>query len=107
MVRSFKLHSVLQQLVICIKSEYVRTIVKILLMVIFILLANHYTACGWYLLATLDETNTNWTTRGTAALNNGNLSYLYMTALHWSLTQFTPAAMDISANNDTERIYSI
>merc|ERR1719277_1914822 len=34
-------------------------------------------------------------------------SYLYATSLHWSLTQFTPASMDISARNLWERLFSV
>jgi len=30
-----------------------------------------------------------------------------MTSLHWSLTQFTPASMDVSARNVIERIFSV
>lgn len=32
---------------------------------------------------------------------------VYATALHWSLTQFTPAATDVQARNGVERTYSI
>ena len=32
---------------------------------------------------------------------------VYATALHWSLTQFTPAATDVQARNGAERAYSI
>lgn len=31
----------------------------------------------------------------------------YLTSLHWSLTQFTPASMDVSARNEWERVMSI
>merc|ERR1719419_1167890 len=34
-------------------------------------------------------------------------SYSYLTALHWSLTQFTPASMEVRPYNILERIYSI
>ena len=36
-----------------------------------------------------------------------DLSWRYLTSLHWSLTQFTPASMDVSARNEYERIMSI
>merc|ERR1712012_455507 len=35
------------------------------------------------------------------------MPYLYATSLHWSLTQFTPASMEISARNIFERLYSV
>ena len=31
----------------------------------------------------------------------------YSTALHWSLTQFTPAAMEVTATNFIERLFSV
>jgi len=33
--------------------------------------------------------------------------YVYTTALHWSLTQFTPASMEVHAVNSKERIFTI
>lgn len=40
-------------------------------------------------------------------LTDETLEYKYLTSLHWSLTQFTPAGMDISARNSFERVFSI
>jgi len=33
--------------------------------------------------------------------------YWYMTALHWSLTQFTPASMDVQPHNIAERTFTV
>merc|ERR1719277_2743869 len=33
--------------------------------------------------------------------------YLYATALHWSVTQFTPASMEIQPRNTAERAFAI
>merc|ERR1712110_795830 len=35
------------------------------------------------------------------------VAYRYATSLHWSVTQFTPASMEVSATNLSERIYSV
>lgn len=35
------------------------------------------------------------------------LSYRYTTSLHWSLTQFTPASMEVTPENTTERVFSV
>merc|ERR1712072_764529 len=40
-------------------------------------------------------------------LQDAHFSYLYTTALHWSMTQFTPAGMEVHAHNQKERVYSI
>jgi hypothetical protein len=47
----------------------------------------------------------NWIDIGT--MNTDNLLYAYTTSLHWSMTQFTPASMEISARNTYERSFSI
>jgi hypothetical protein len=36
-----------------------------------------------------------------------DLAWRYLTSLHWSITQFTPASMDIYATNNAERLFSI
>ena len=36
-----------------------------------------------------------------------HLHLRYSTALHWSLTQFTPAAMEVTATNGAERLFSV
>lgn len=41
------------------------------------------------------------------ANEDASLSYRYATSLHWSLTQFTPAAMEVYAKNLFERVYSV
>merc|ERR1719277_307460 len=47
----------------------------------------------------------NWVDVGGVA--GSDVFYLYTTSLHWSLTQFTPASMDISARNFSERVFSV
>merc|ERR1719277_2620681 len=47
----------------------------------------------------------NWVDVGGVA--GSDVFYLYATSLHWSLTQFTPASMDISARNLWERLFSV
>merc|ERR1719191_2017613 len=42
-----------------------------------------------------------------SAFNGSSVSYRYTTALHWSLTQFTPASMDLHPTNTLERAYSV
>lgn len=36
-----------------------------------------------------------------------SLEWKYLTSLHWSITQFTPASMDIWATNVAERVFSV
>jgi len=56
-------------------------------------------------MALAGQTDTNWIL--TADMGEDPIIYKYLTSLHWSLTQFTPAGMDISARNSPERLFSI
>merc|ERR1712137_1339154 len=40
-------------------------------------------------------------------LENEHKVYKYTTSLHWSMTQFTPAGMEVRPYNNAERVYSI
>lgn len=83
-----------------LKSQMFVSLIQISKMMAIVLLMNHYVACGWVYLGR--STDTSWLTDRSAS----NMS-VYAIALHWSLTQFTPAAMDVVATNHSERIYSI
>jgi len=67
-----------------------------------ILLVNHWVACGWVLVG-LSDAEGGWT----GLLEDDSGSSIYTMSLHWSLTQFTPAATDIQARSWGERVYSI
>lgn len=105
-LRFAKFYRILSQFFIQIKSEQVRAIFSILVMIACIVFSNHYVACGWYWLGVeQDGHGQTWLTKGVFV--NTPILYKYTTALHWSLTQFTPASMDVSATNTAERVYSI
>jgi hypothetical protein len=72
-----------------------------------VLLLSHLIACAWFLIGRvcLENSVRNWI--AVAGVEDASWSYKYLTSLHWSLTQFTPASVDISARNVPERIYSI
>jgi len=75
-------------------------------MLVFIIMTNHMIACAWYGLATLDIDSAD----GWVAINmppDASTGYLYATSLHWSLTQFTPASMEITPKNVSERVFNI
>merc|ERR1719433_1246222 len=71
-----------------------------------LLFINHYLACMRYLLADvqlgsrptwLDEHN----------FDSSPWEYQYLTAFHWSITQFTPASMHVQPQNAIERTFTI
>merc|ERR1719414_1890261 len=90
-----------------IQSEHTFICLNLIKMLLTVLVLNHLIACVWYLIGrlTMESGIRNWIVVG--RVEDEELSYRYLTSLHWSLTQFTPASMDISARNLWERIFSI
>ncbi|CAE6973369.1 unnamed protein product [Symbiodinium natans] len=92
-------------------SVFVETVVGVLKHLALIALLCHFTGCAWHAIGGL--TGTTWVTVHTTlreqdiGIFNHNWMYLYMTSVHWSLTQFTPAAMDVVAVNALERVFSV
>eukprot|EP00419_Tripos_fusus_P081735 CAMPEP_0172937318 /NCGR_PEP_ID=MMETSP1075-20121228/222464_1 /TAXON_ID=2916 /ORGANISM="Ceratium fusus, Strain PA161109" /LENGTH=179 /DNA_ID=CAMNT_0013798693 /DNA_START=495 /DNA_END=1031 /DNA_ORIENTATION=+ len=80
--------------------------------VLAILFLNHNVACGWYGLGAAFDTLPTWVevcrqeymshTKG-----EPDRYYFYTTSLHWTLTMFTPASMEVVPENSFERIYCI
>lgn len=107
LLRFMKMKKVLVEVLQLVKSEYLHILFNIALSVTVIAMINHYIACGWYLIGreAKDNGSGNW-------LDDSDMSvhthvYYYLTSLHWSLTQFTPASMEVRPNNLAERAYSI
>mmetsp|Transcript_31838 Transcript_31838/g.74391 ORF Transcript_31838/g.74391 Transcript_31838/m.74391 type:complete len:915 (-) Transcript_31838:94-2838(-) len=97
-------------------TETSRIALEIFLMLAFIALVSHFVACGWYAVGTfsIQEHNSSHTWVGAARqlhiINTGSepdTGYYYATSLHWALTQFTPASMEVVAVSTMERVYTI
>jgi hypothetical protein len=89
-------------------SEYTSTVFNILKYIIVIIIINHYVACGWYWLGrsmSTHDPDSSWVR--SEGLDQRSSSYQYLTSVHWSLTQFTPASIDVQPRNETERLYAI
>eukprot|EP00448_Togula_jolla_P019770 CAMPEP_0170575912 /NCGR_PEP_ID=MMETSP0224-20130122/4115_1 /TAXON_ID=285029 /ORGANISM="Togula jolla, Strain CCCM 725" /LENGTH=750 /DNA_ID=CAMNT_0010898725 /DNA_START=188 /DNA_END=2438 /DNA_ORIENTATION=+ len=65
----------------------------------------HVVSCGWYAIGSMSVFERSW--KDNAFTDDQRLGYRYTTAYHWSMTQFTPASMEISPVNTHERIYTI
>mmetsp|Transcript_44989 Transcript_44989/g.101227 ORF Transcript_44989/g.101227 Transcript_44989/m.101227 type:complete len:749 (-) Transcript_44989:95-2341(-) len=105
LLRGFKLQRLLTELFHWIKSDLLRTLASIFLMLVVLVVFNHYFACGWYAIGVLTASETSWLTQN--GVDPDDARYTYVTALHWSLTQFTPAGMEVHPHNVVERIYTI
>lgn len=93
-------------------SVYMETGVGVLKHLAFIALLCHFTGCAWHAMGGLPGmttwviVHTSWREQEISVFEHDWL-YMYMTSVHWSLTQFTPAAMDVVAVNALERIFSV
>lgn len=94
-----------------ISSEYAFIMIGMLRLVVFIIVLNHVIAFGWFLTGKF-AVDTGMERSWLLDTVNGDMLaepklYQYTTSLHWSLTQFTPASMEVSARNVPERMLSI
>jgi len=92
-----------------IDSEYTFLILDLCRLLTFILALNHVIACSWFAIgsAASRRGDQNWLENSEVPVLQEPVVLQYTTALHWSLTQFTPASMDVSARNTEERVFSI
>mmetsp|Transcript_43186 Transcript_43186/g.101531 ORF Transcript_43186/g.101531 Transcript_43186/m.101531 type:complete len:899 (+) Transcript_43186:97-2793(+) len=87
-------------------SEYSSILTHICKMIIFLLGLNHLIACAWFGLADmLKKTHNTWLVHHRVADEDWGTQYL--TSFHWSITQFTPASMDVQPHNEFERGFAV
>lgn len=110
LLRLLKLQKLINAFYDMIESEYMFIVVNLAKLLLFILVLNHLVACCWFFVGSIGRGSggTNWLEdAGKTPVADEDLAWKYTTALHWSITQFTPASMDISATNTGERVFSI
>lgn len=110
MLRLLKLKKLLALVYDMIDSEYMWIIFSLIRLLTLLLVMNHIVACIWYGVGRLsrDSYEKNWLEdAGATPVYDKDLGWKYLTSLHWSITQFTPASMDVSATNNAERLFSI
>eukprot|EP00403_Amphidinium_massartii_P016715 CAMPEP_0178428472 /NCGR_PEP_ID=MMETSP0689_2-20121128/30296_1 /TAXON_ID=160604 /ORGANISM="Amphidinium massartii, Strain CS-259" /LENGTH=841 /DNA_ID=CAMNT_0020050247 /DNA_START=85 /DNA_END=2610 /DNA_ORIENTATION=+ len=121
LLRLLKLRRMLEIVYDRIDSEKLFLSFSLMQLLLMILVMNHLVACAWFGIGRLTKDvdlfrsngGKNWLQDAgmTPVMDRygfeTTLSWQYLTALHWSITQFTPASMDISATNELERIFSI
>jgi hypothetical protein len=99
-----------------IDSEYMWIVFGLIKLLCALLIMNHVVGCAWYLIGRLgrgvypkcwlEDLGITPLIDKETGIEQG-LTFKYLTSLHWSITQFTPASMDISATNSLERGFSI
>lgn len=115
LLRLLKVQRLMNLVYDILDSEYIFILFTLLKLTCLISVLNRVIACMWYGVGyiTMENNernwleNTNWKEDKESRVIDRSMVYQYTTALHWSLTQFTPASMDSFARNVPERILSI
>lgn len=83
-------------------------------LIFLILWINHLISCAWFALGRLNsgDTGTSWVDQavsgsGDLVFRSSSFVFQYSTSLHWSLTQMTPASMQVVPVNTLEREFNI
>jgi len=107
LIRLLKLKWILDMLNDMLDSEAASIITNVVKMLLLLLMINHYIACGWYWVATDRESHGETTWVSANSLSNASWDHLYILSFHWSITQFTPASMDLQPENLSERQFTL
>uniref|UniRef100_A0A7S4PY19 Ion transport domain-containing protein n=1 Tax=Alexandrium monilatum TaxID=311494 RepID=A0A7S4PY19_9DINO len=110
LIRLLKIKRILQEIQDQINTEALSICFGVAKIILVLVLANHIVACCWYGIGEMGATSlesgqTSWVVENGIAQRT--LLYRYATSLHWSLTQFTPASMEVVPYNVTERLFSV
>lgn len=88
-------------------SDMVLILADIAKLIVFVLFSNHVIACVWYTIGVLDGFDRTWVKANRMEQEGRDIYYRYFTSLHWSMTQFTPASMEVVPANTLERVYTV
>lgn len=107
LLRLVKLTRGLQMMRDRIESEVMFIVANIMKLILMLLIVNHFLGSCWYLVGNLcrNEGQVNWIQEH--HFEGTSFGYRYFSALHWSLTQFTPASMSVQPQNIYERMFAI
>jgi hypothetical protein len=116
MVRVFRFPRWADAVSDCLRSEVSVTTFCILRSLLFIIVASHFVACGFYLVGDQawwelggsheeEDFERTWVER--LDEENRGVAYRYTTSLHWAITQFTPASMEVVPRNTGERVFAV
>lgn len=87
------------------RSEMGLTVLSILKLLCLVIWVNHLLACVWHEIANQSNDGRNWVEANN--LSDESMLYRYVTAVHWSITQFFCGASDIHPTNLEERAFAI
>lgn len=105
LLRLMKLRHIFLAIQERIDSEVVFILVGTVKNLLVLLFVNHVFACLWFLIGIMDEGDDHWVFY--YRILDTNVLEKYMLSLHWSLTQFTPAGIEIHPRNVFERTFNV
>lgn len=109
LVRIVKLRWLMEVVRDYLDSEYASIMFEISKMMGLLLVINHVLACAWFgfSLVSVELGWNTWSANNLLSYGIDSLEYswiyAYLTCLHWSLCQFTPASMEVQPANPLER----
>merc|ERR1712242_450236 len=97
------------KLSVFVQSKEAHVVLTVSGMLSVILWSNHVIGCLWYIMGIYagSDTGLTWLSDGGAAYTEAGKLYEYTTALHWAITQMTPASMEVTPKSSSERIFTI
>eukprot|EP00927_Polykrikos_kofoidii_P053860 TRINITY_DN48397_c0_g1_i1.p1 TRINITY_DN48397_c0_g1~~TRINITY_DN48397_c0_g1_i1.p1 ORF type:complete len:869 (+),score=142.95 TRINITY_DN48397_c0_g1_i1:141-2747(+) len=110
LMRLFKANERFKRYLRSSNSELTLTLFGLGKMLTTICIVNHYLACTWFFIG--DRSSGHIHASEAAWVNvflpeGSTIAFSYFTALHWSLTQFTPASMPVAPQNVGERVFNV
>lgn len=105
LLRVGKLRAILKACEKRLRNPYSVLVLKLSSALATVLLINHFIACGWYYVGLEGNPSRNWIIL--SQLDGQPFGEVYVSAMHWSLTQFMPATNNIGPDNVFERLFAI
>eukprot|EP00929_Paragymnodinium_shiwhaense_P034618 TRINITY_DN18809_c0_g1_i2.p1 TRINITY_DN18809_c0_g1~~TRINITY_DN18809_c0_g1_i2.p1 ORF type:complete len:781 (-),score=153.24 TRINITY_DN18809_c0_g1_i2:14-2356(-) len=111
LLRVMKLRQLMVAIQERISSQYFSIVMSMMLNIMSLMIINHFVGVLWYALgqhfAEPGDPTSSWTAKKN--MNDDQTTFLdkYVTSLHWSLTQFTPASSDVFPTNPYERFFAV
>lgn len=106
LMRIARLKSLFEQAYDRASNDYVRTFLEVLWATFVIFALAHVISCIWYGIGRLDSSGETAWIRRYGAIPNSFL-FKYFLSVHWAMTQFVPANMEVVPANFPERFFSV
>lgn len=107
LMRVLKFKRIIQRVQDMINTEACSICFGVSMIIVSLILANHVVACTWYTVGAWNGEDDPDSWIGHYDVTSRTVMYKYLTSLHWSLTQFTPASMEVTPRNVQERFFAV